>query len=328
MTRITIAAVPVARRPGPPLRSQRQPRPRLSADVIAALAGRATPRDRWLLKMLAEHRVLTSIQIAQLAYGAPATARHRLLTLWRLRAIDRAQPFTATGSAPMHYVLGDAGAALLAAEQGLTAAEAGYRRDLALAVFASPQLAHTVGTNGVMTALVAAARTRPGAALATWWPERRCAQQWGDRARPDAYGRWHEDGRDTDFFLEYDTGTEPVSKVAAKLSGYAALAEATGISTPVLFWFPSPARENSIRPALASGTVPAATASPAAGRGPGSQVWLPAGRDETRLRLPGLALPPPVQISAPAARPAACTPAQAARPGLPGTPVPPMPPAE
>jgi hypothetical protein len=326
MTRIPVAAVPAARRPGPPLRSQRQPRPRLSADVIAALAARATPRDWWLLRMLAEHRVLTSIQIAQLAYSAPGTARHRLLTLWRLRAIDRAQPFTATGSAPMHYVLGDAGAALLAAEQGLTAAEAGYRRDLALAIFASPQLAHAAGTNGVMTALAAAARTRPGAALAAWWPERRCAQQWGDLARPDAYGRWHENGRDTDFFLEYDTGTEPVSQVAAKLPGYAALAEATGITTPVLFWFPTPAREDSVRPALAGSTVPAATATPAAGPGPASQVWLPAGRDRTRLRLPDLALPLPARAST-AALHSGTTPLPAARPGLPGRPVPPVPPA-
>jgi Replication-relaxation len=327
MTRIPVTAVPAARRPGPPLRSQRQPRPRLSADVITALAARATPRDRWLLRMLAEHRVLTSTQIAQLAYGAPGTARHRLLTLWRLRAIDRAQPFTATGSAPMHYVLGDAGAALLAAEQGLTAAEAGYRRDLALAIFASPQLAHAAGTNGVMTALAAAARTRPGAALAAWWPERRCAQQWGELARPDAYGRWHENGGDTDFFLEYDTGTEPVSQVAAKLAGYAALADATGITTPVLFWFPSRAREDSVRPALAGSIVPAATATPAAGPGPASPVWLPAGRGGPRQRLPGLALPPPARTIT-ARRPAAGPPPQAPRPGLPGAPVPPMPPAE
>jgi predicted nucleic acid-binding protein len=324
MTHILTAAIPAAPRPGLPLRSQRLPRPRLSADVIAALAARATPRDRWLLRMLAEHRVLTSIQIAQLAYGAPATARHRLLTLWRLRAIDRIQPFTATGSAPMHYVLGDAGAALLAAEQGLTAADAGYRRDLALAIFASPQLAHTVGTNGVMTALAASARTRPGCALAAWWPERRCAQQWGDLARPDAYGRWHEDDRDTDFFLEYDTGTEPVSRVAAKLPGYAALAEATGITTPVLFWFPSPAREDSVRSALAGSTVPVATATPAVGSGPADRVWLPTRRDGTRLRLPDLALPPSARTRG-AARPAAAVP-QAPRPGPPGAPVPPMPP--
>ena len=34
-----------------------------------ALAGRLTARDRWLLRMLHEHRVLTTSQIIQLAFG-------------------------------------------------------------------------------------------------------------------------------------------------------------------------------------------------------------------------------------------------------------------
>jgi hypothetical protein len=325
MSRLAVpAAVPPAPRPAPPLRPPRQPRPRLSPDLIAALAGRLTPRDRWLLAMIAEHQVLTSIQIAQLAYGAPGTARHRMLALWRLRAVDRAQPFTPTGSAPMHYVLGDAGAAILAAAAGLTPAEAGYRRDQALAVFTSPKLAHTVGLNGVMTALAAAARHRPGCALAAWWAERRCEQQWGRHTRPDAYGRWREHDRGTDFFLEYDTGTEPVAKVAAKLPGYAALAAATGITTPVLFWFPSPAREASVRAALVRSTVPVATATPAAGPGPGGHVWLPIHQDGRRLPLAALGVPRPAR------RPAApaTTAGRGRPPGLPGAPVPPMPPGE
>lgn len=38
--------------------------------------------------------------------------------------------------------------------------------------------------------------------------------------RPDGYGRWHQDGREVDFFLEYDRGTEPLDRLAAKLAGY------------------------------------------------------------------------------------------------------------
>lgn len=326
MSRVIVpAAVPPAPRPGPPLRPQRQPRPRLSPDLIAELAGRVTPRDRWLLAMIAEHQVLTSHQVAQLAYAAPGTARHRMLVLWRLRAVDRVQPFTATGSAPMHYVIGDAGAAILAAARGLTPAEAGYRRDRALAIFASPQLAHTVGANGVMTALVAAARTRPDCTLTAWWPERRCDQQWGRHARPDAYGRWRENGHDTDFFLEYDTGSEPTARVAAKLRGYAALAAATGITTPVLFWFPTPARESSVRAALTGSTIPAATATPAAGPGPAGSVWLPVGAGGHRVPLTCLAIPPPARRPAAAATPG---PGRSRPAALPGAPVPPMPPGE
>lgn len=322
MSRIVVAAVPASPPPGPPLRTRNLSRPRLSADLVTALATRGTPRDLWLLRMLAEHRVLTSVQIAQLAFSSAATARHRMIQLWRLRAVDRAQPFAASGSAPMHYVLGDAGAAVLAAQAGMDAAGAGYRRDRALAVFASARLAHSVGANGVMTALVATARTRPDRALTVWWAEHRCAAQWGAMARPDAYGRWHEDGRaDTDFFLEYDNGTESADRVAGKLAGYAALAAATGISTPVLFWFPSAAREANVRPALARHRVPAATASPAAGTSPADPVWLPAGRDGPRLALAALAIRPPAATNA--RQPTAA--AQQPETSLSGGPVPPMP---
>jgi len=272
--------------------------------------------------MLAEHRVLTSPQIAQLAFGSAATARHRLIGLWRMRAIDRAQPFTASGSAPMHYVLGDAGAAVLAERAGTTPKDAGYRRERVLAVFASTRLSHSTGANGVMTALVATARARAGSALAAWWPEHRCAGQWGTMARPDAYGRWRQDGENTDFFLEYDNGTEDAARIAAKLPGYAALARATGINTPVLIWFPSAGREAAVRPALSGTRVPVATASPASDASPADAVWLTAGRDGPRLPLAALAIRPPrARVSQ-----AAALPPPPPESSLTGGPVLPMPP--
>lgn len=52
--------------------------------------------------------------------------------------------------------------------------------------------------------------------------------------RPDAYGRWREDGHQVEFFLEFDIGTENLGKLGRKLHGYEKLATATGITTPVL----------------------------------------------------------------------------------------------
>jgi Replication-relaxation len=127
---------------------------------------------------------------------------------------------------------------------------------------------------------------------------------------------------DTDFFLEFDRGTETDGRVAAKLAGYARLAASTGITTPVLFWFPGPGRESAVRAALSGSRVPVATASPAAGASPADAVWLPAGRDGPRLPLAALAIPAP---GTGASRPTAVPPAQPA-PSLTGGPVPPMPP--
>jgi hypothetical protein len=250
----------------------------VSGAHLAFLANHLTPRDRWLARVVSEHRTFTTTQLTHLAFGSARTANQRLLQLYHWRVLDRFQPLLAVGSAPMHYVLDLAGAAVLAAEDGLDSDQLGYRHDRAVGIGHSLRLAHTVGVNGLYAALVAVARhtstdaDRSGSrAVTAWWPETRCARLWGDLARPDAYARWHEDDgatdREVDFFLEYDTGTEPLTRVAGKLHDYARLAAATGILTPVLFWFGTPARETAARAALAAtlaaldrpATVPLAT---------------------------------------------------------------------
>jgi len=214
-------------------------------------------------------------------------------------------------------VLDEPGAAVLAAEDGIPTAELGYRRDRALAIALSAQLAHTTGANGFFTALAAAARASSGqAALGCWWSERRCAAVWGDLARPDGYGRWREQlpghaAVTADFFLEFDNGTENLRRLTAKLAGYRNLAARTGIPTPVLFWLPTARREAALRARLAGppphGTpsaasaaaipgVPVATAAPGTapgGPGPAGAAWLPAASPGPRLRLAQLAPPGP-----------------------------------
>src|SRR6266496_6383570 len=78
-----------------------------------------------------------------------------------------------------------------------------------------------------------------------------CAHRWGQVVRPDRYGRWRQGDREVGFVLEYDCGTEPLDRLAAKLHGYDELVDATEISTLVLFWLPSSGREASVRQALA-----------------------------------------------------------------------------
>ena len=83
------------------------------------------------------------------------------------------------------------------------------------------------------------------------------------------------------FFLEYDRGTEPLDRLAAKLVAYHELAVATKILTPVLFWLPSTGREVSVREALANShrwarvRFVVATASPTLALGPAEAAWPP-----------------------------------------------------
>lgn len=290
------------------------PRATNTLEHQARLSLRLTPRDRWLIRMLHEHKVLTSTQIIQTAFPSPRSANTRLLELYRWRVLDRFQPFQAVGSAPMHYVLDVAGASVLAAEEGLDVKTLGYRHERAIGIAHSLHLAHTVGVNAVFCALIAIARhsgatptSNPrdaggagGRALTVWWSETRCQRLFGDLVRPDGYARWREDHNgligEVEFFLEYDTGSESLIQLSRKLAGYHALAAATGIRTPVLIWLSTARRESAARHALAGtlarldrpGLVPVATSAadliphpaacpPAPGRAEAAVLDSPAG---------------------------------------------------
>ncbi len=261
----------------------------------ARLAARLTPRDRWILALLHEHRVLTSTQITALAFPSFRSARQRLRELFLWSVLDRFRPLLTVGSAPMHYVLAPAGAAVLAAAHGLDVADLGYRHDRALAIAHSLRLAHTVGVNGWFTALIAHARHHDATTARAWWSQARCARHFGDLVRPDAYGRWQHGDREIEFFLEFDLGTEALPVVAGKLVGYARLTAATAITTPVLVWLPTARREAAARRLLHRAwcgldhprAVPLATAAAdlldpdTVHPSPADPVWLPLGAAAT-----------------------------------------------
>ena len=132
----------------------------LSADTHAHLAAHLTARDVWLLHMLWEHRVLTSHHIADLAFTTDRKARRRRRHPHDLGLLDRFRPRLQVGSAPWHYVLGAAGAAVLAAQAGTTARALRYRRDTTIAIAFHHTLAHTTAINTFFAAL-AHASTHP-----------------------------------------------------------------------------------------------------------------------------------------------------------------------
>jgi hypothetical protein len=275
------------------LRAHQPPRPTPraanSADHQATLAARLTPRDRWILRMLHEHRVLTSHQITALAFPSFRSGRQRLRELYCWSVLDRFQPFVSVGTAPMHYVLAPAGAAVLAAHHGLDITDLGYRHNRAFGIAHSLRLAHTIGVNEWFTALIHRARHDPDTTLSAWWSEARCARHFGDLTKPDAYGRWKAHGQEIEFFLEYDLGTEGLTQLAGKLPGYAALAAATAITTPLLIWLPTHRRETTTRRLLTPAwqhledphSVPVATAAAdsltphTTHPSPADPVWLP-----------------------------------------------------
>ena len=259
---------------------------------LLAVAGRLTERDRLICRLLDEHRVLTTAQVADVGFTGERRARMRLAELHALDLLDRFRPQAWGNPAPYHWTLGPLGAALVAAEAGLEPSALAWRRTLAHELAHSQRLAHLVGINGFFCALLRSARTRPGCWLEEWWSERRCAREWGEVVRPDGYGVWTEAGTSLPFLLEYDNGTETLARLAGKLGGYTRLAVAAGHPNWVLFSFGSPRRETEARRVLAHPVVPVATSARLPGMAPESAVWSPVTSGAGRLGLAQLATLP------------------------------------
>ena len=247
-------------------------RPRSSPETIKALARRLTDRDRRMMHLVWRHRVLTTDQLTALGWHSYNTAKQRLSTLHQLRALDRIRPWQPYGGSPWHYVLDTPGAEILAAEEGMTLQEFGYRRDRILAGATSSQLSHTLGTNQVFVNLYAHAHNETHDAHLAWWTGRECALEWGDIVRPDGAGTWTVGNRSAHFFLEYDNGTERLHRLRDKVDAYHDLAMTAQVQGVVLFSLPSHKREAHLRRALGSATpVPVATA--IHGDHPADEVW-------------------------------------------------------
>jgi hypothetical protein len=272
--------------------SRRGRRPgRVTDRLIFDVASSLTERDREILRLLRWHRVLTTSQVHPMFFGDRNTAQHRMARLYELRLVERFRPLRQGRDGEYHYVLDVLGAYVVAAMANRDPdreVKVRWRTDQALAIATSQRLAHTVGVNDLFVRLAAAARHDPGARLVTWWGERYCKAFLGEVVRPDGLGVWHEDGASVTFCLEYDRGSEPLGRLAAKAADYARLEAAWGVPFWVLLVVPGPRRERGARAALSGeGLAIATTTQPGAHR-PTGAVWAPLDGDG-RLRLVDLA---------------------------------------
>jgi len=88
-------------------------------EQLTILAARLTDRDRRILRLVHQHRCFTTHQLAAIFFDSADRAEHRLRQLTQERALERFRPLLdyGEGSAPFYYVLGPAGAAVLAGEK-------------------------------------------------------------------------------------------------------------------------------------------------------------------------------------------------------------------
>ncbi|MBX7267571.1 replication-relaxation family protein [Micromonospora sp. Llam7] len=246
-----------------------------SANNPLALYHRLTPRDRNLLALLDEHLVLTTDQVHRLHYRAMRTCQIRLRELYALGLLDRFR-FARLygGSEPWHWVLGLHGARFMAGATGRPAPTVRAHRDQVHRLAASPRLSHLLATNEFFVRLAFTARINQRVRLDRWWSERTATTRFM-RVRPDGHGLWTARGRTVGWFLETDMGTEPLTRVTAKLEAYERLAASGGPTYPVLFWLPNADRESHLQQMLRGmlPEVPVVTATH--DTDPADAVWLP-----------------------------------------------------
>ncbi|MFY1703042.1 replication-relaxation family protein [Micromonospora sp. WMMA1923] len=252
---------------------------------LLAIYPHITDRDRLLLQLLDDHQVLTTDQIHRMLFHARRTCQIRLNELAALGLLDRFRFARAGGgSHPWHWTLGHQGHRFQAATRRRPEPTLRASRQAVHRMSANPRLPHLLTANEFFVRLTAHARHHRPARLDRWWSETTTTRRFRT-ITADGHGVWSVDDTTVGFFLEADTGTEPLPRLVAKLDRYAQLTRRGGPRYPVLFWLASERREEHLHRFL-DGDVPAATATH--DTDPATAVWLPAtatGR-VTLTRLP------------------------------------------
>ena len=256
---------------------------------LLAIYPHITGRDRLLLQLLDDHQVLTTGQIHRMLFSARRTCQIRLNELAALGLVERFRfPRDGGGSQPWHWTLGHNGHRFQAAAHERPEPTPRASNQTVQRLSANPHLPHLVLANEFFVRLTEHARRHTEARLDRWWSEQVTTKQYRT-ITADGHGLWSDDGVTVGFFLEADTGTEPLrSRVVSKLDRYAKLIRRGGPRYPVLFWLGSEQREEHLHRLLHGQhtTVGAATALHTSE--PAEPVWLARGATG---RVPLAALP-------------------------------------
>ncbi|MGI8310053.1 replication-relaxation family protein [Saccharopolyspora hattusasensis] len=264
---------------------------------------------RRILGLLGEHKVLTTQQIAAAEFASVRRTQDRLAQLRRLGVLfSFRESYRDGGISQTRFALGYLGARAIAAQRaGKPPTRPAHQRMLERLAW-WPKLDHHLGVNGFFCELAGyARRIRNDAREATgsdadacglrqWWSEQRCTGFfWNSTVKlyPDGYGCWAENGQWVRFFLEYDTGTEALSKVTRKIADYSTFpTDSFGI---LLFSVHSAKRERALRqalrrtvgtarPPLVIATTPRDQAHPDGPAGPVWALWGPGSDDAVARR--------------------------------------------
>ena len=257
---------------------------------LLALYPHLTDRDLTLLRLLYDHQVLTTDQITRLLFGNERTCQVRPNRLAKLGLLTHFR-FHRTGGGSYRYrwLLDHDGQRFAAASRGEPEPTAKASAARITSLTANPRLNHQLAVNEFFVRLAEHARRHPHTRLRRWWSEKYSTRQFHKiLLQPDGHGLWTTGEHTTGFWLEADTGSEPLTRVLSKLDTYRKMATAGGPRYPVLFWLASPTREEHLHRLLRTLDSGVVTATATAEGHPAQAVWLPSDGHQ-RVRLDELA---------------------------------------
>ena len=184
-----------------------------------------TPRDLKIIRSVCQHGALTRAQLRHLCFHGPdglssvQAACRRLKLLTEREYLGRMRIPTALGSGPYVYLLGARAQVALGRDEGSLAKTTRRRQ-----VRSAAELKHGLEVVDFHIRLHEAMDAL-GGRVVIWLSEREAHYALPGRGRtlpftPDAYCLWALSGEEGAFFLEWDRGTESMTRIAEKLARY------------------------------------------------------------------------------------------------------------
>jgi len=220
----------------------------LRREFLLGVHARLTDRDWDIVDVVGEHQVFTLDQLQLMFFPSRTRATVRLSELRDMDVLDRFRSCRRPGSQRWRYTLGHVGATIHAHRQGQKPPRPSDTMNRISTLASSRTMRHQLGVNQFVAQLVHEARLRPDVELECL-SERNASVGLVGSARPDARVRWREDGHETTAWIEYDTGTEPHTRLLAKVAAYGN-AMILGERPVLLFLLHSAAREAELQTRL------------------------------------------------------------------------------
>lgn len=188
-------------------------------------------RDRELVRVVSQHRVISSDDLQLLVAGSDQTILRRLQKLFHNGYLDRPRSQRQRGNAPMVYALGQKGAELVVLEAGAKAAGDWSEKNRLIGPMF---LEHALMVSRFQTALRVSLRERGNASLERWYADGAirdavCVEHEASTERipvaPDAFFTLKllnepEGHNRVHVFLEADRGTMTTKRFFTKMRGY------------------------------------------------------------------------------------------------------------